>query len=163
MDKRAEPRKKERVPYVIVNGPPGVPLIRLVRSPRDLILDPSLRINAAYYITKAIVPPMQRCFSLLGADVMSWYSEMPRKYHRVVRTTGNEHQKKSTISQYFATVECVVCSEITNTPVCQKCQGHPQKLAVVLNEKTRHWERTYDNIIKVSNFYKISISSQFRE
>lgn len=134
---------------MIVNGPPGVPLIRLVRSPRDLLEDPSLRINAAYYITKAIVPPMQRCFSLLGADVMSWYSEMPRKYHKTVRSLGNEKHKKSTISQYFATAECVVCSEVTNSPVCQKCQGNPRKLAFVVNEKIRRHERSYDKIVKV--------------
>lgn len=72
-DRRAEPRISERVPYVIVNGPPGLPLIRLVRSPLDLLTDPSLRPNATYYITRVIIPPLDRCFSLLGAEVESWY------------------------------------------------------------------------------------------
>jgi hypothetical protein len=72
-DRRAEPRINERVPYVIVNGPPGLPLIRLVRSPLDLLADPSLRPNATYYITRIIIPPLDRCFSLLGAEVESWY------------------------------------------------------------------------------------------
>ncbi|PNF33687.1 hypothetical protein B7P43_G12050 [Cryptotermes secundus] len=71
-DRRAEPRQRERVPYVIVNGPPGLPLIRLVRSPLDLLADPSLRPNATYYITRVIIPPLDRCFSLLGAEVESW-------------------------------------------------------------------------------------------
>lgn len=30
-DRRSEPRVKERVPYVVVYGSPGLPLIRLVR------------------------------------------------------------------------------------------------------------------------------------
>lgn len=72
-DRRAEPRRHERVPHVIVNGPPGLPLIRLVRSPLDLLADPSLRPNATYYITRVIIPPLDRCFSLLGAEVESWY------------------------------------------------------------------------------------------
>nr|CAD7426301.1 unnamed protein product [Timema monikensis] len=71
-DKRAEPRVRERVPYVVVNGPPGVPLIRLVRSPHELLENPSLRVNVTYYITRVIIPPLNRCFSLIGADVDKW-------------------------------------------------------------------------------------------
>jgi hypothetical protein len=26
-----------------------------------------------YYITRVIIPPLDRCFSLLGAEVESWY------------------------------------------------------------------------------------------
>ena len=32
----------------------------------------SLRPNAEYYIGKVIVPPLNRCFSLVGADAMQW-------------------------------------------------------------------------------------------
>lgn len=72
IDKRNEPRCKQRVPYVIINGPPGLPLIRLVRSPYELIEDNSLRPNALYYITKAIIPAINRCFTLIGADLNIW-------------------------------------------------------------------------------------------
>lgn len=58
---------------MIVNGPPGLPLIRLVKSPYDLIEDTSLRPNALYYITKVIIPAINRCFTLLGADLNNWY------------------------------------------------------------------------------------------
>lgn len=72
VDKRNEPRNGERVPYVIVNGPPGLPLIRLVRSPRDVLNDPSLRPNANYYISRVIIPPINRCFNLIGVDLFTW-------------------------------------------------------------------------------------------
>ncbi|KAJ8934360.1 hypothetical protein NQ314_013401 [Rhamnusium bicolor] len=72
IDKRNEPRSGERVPYIIVNGPPGLPLIRLVRSPRELLNDSSLRPNALYYITRVIIPPINRCFNLIGADLNIW-------------------------------------------------------------------------------------------
>ncbi|CAJ0961315.1 unnamed protein product, partial [Ranitomeya imitator] len=38
-DRRSEPRVGERVPYVIVYGTPGVPLIQLVRRPIDVLQD----------------------------------------------------------------------------------------------------------------------------
>ena len=71
-DRRKEPRVGERVPYVIIYGAPGLPLIKLVRSPDAVLGNPALRINAIYYITKAIIPPLQRCFSLLGINIHNW-------------------------------------------------------------------------------------------
>ena len=77
-DRRLEPRVGERVPYVVVYGMPGLPLIQLVRRPMDVLQDPSLRLNATYYITKQILPPLARMFQLIGVDVFSWYQELPR-------------------------------------------------------------------------------------
>lgn len=71
-DRRGEPRTSERVPYVVVCGPPGLSLISLVRSLREYISQTSYVLNADYYISKAILPPLARCFSLIGADVFSW-------------------------------------------------------------------------------------------
>lgn len=62
----------ERVPYVIVYGTPSQPLIQLVRRPEDLLDNPGLRLNGVYYITKQLVPALERCFSLLGVDVRQW-------------------------------------------------------------------------------------------
>lgn len=61
------------MPYVVVYGFPGLPIIQLVREPIELLRDPNLRINATYYITRVISPPLERVFNLLGADVKSWY------------------------------------------------------------------------------------------
>lgn len=77
-DRRSEPRVGERVPYVIIYGTPGVPLIQLVRRPVEVLQDPALRLNATYYITKQILPPLARIFSLIGIDVFNWYHELPR-------------------------------------------------------------------------------------
>lgn len=71
-DPRRIPRRGERVPFCIINGPPGVQLIRLVRSPHDLLSNEGYKINAIYYITKAIIPPLNRCLLLIGADVNDW-------------------------------------------------------------------------------------------
>lgn len=77
-DRRLEPRVGERVPYVVVYGVAGVPLIQLVRRPMDVLQDPSLRLNATYYITKQILPPLARMFQLIGVDVFNWYQDLPR-------------------------------------------------------------------------------------
>lgn len=71
-DRRSEPRHGERVPYVIVYGTPGQALIQLVRKPRDVMEQPGLRLNATYYITKLLIPPLDRAFSLMGVDVREW-------------------------------------------------------------------------------------------
>ena len=72
VDRRSEPRPRERVPYVIIYGIPGQPLIQLVRRPEDLMEQPGLRLNAGYYITKQLIPALDRSFSLLGVDIREW-------------------------------------------------------------------------------------------
>ena len=78
-DRMAVPNIGERVPYVIVYGEPGKALIHSVRSPLEVLYDKIeanqaevLRPNAIYYVTKVILPPLSRCLSLVGVDVVSW-------------------------------------------------------------------------------------------
>lgn len=55
-DSRAEPRYAERVPYVVVNGPPGARLIDLVVSPSELMDKKRSHhsINYQYYMHKQV-------------------------------------------------------------------------------------------------------------
>lgn len=154
IDRRAEPRRGERVPYLIVNGPPGVPLIRLVRSPHEYLEDQGLRINAVYYITKAIIPPLNRCLLLIGADVNQWYAELPKRIqataaYKPIESTNNLPQlslhrstKKSTISQYFASTACVTdCGAQTKNGLCINCVKQPNQSAIILANKINSLER----------------------
>lgn len=149
VDPRSEPRVCERVPYVVVAGPPGLPIIRLVRSPYELLADPSLKINAEYYITRVIIPPLDRCFSLLGVDIFKWYHDLPRRAHTYLPSCVSNVNKKATISQYFVTTNCVVCNQQTHAGICASCQPQSQMLAVTLCTKMSMWERKYDSCIKV--------------
>ncbi|KAG5883184.1 hypothetical protein JTB14_018200 [Gonioctena quinquepunctata] len=142
VDKRNEPRSGQRVPYIIVNGPPGLPLIRLVRSPRDLLNDSSLRPNAMYYITRVIIPPINRCFGLIGADLHIWFNQMPRKVTQYLSSSVSP-KKKSTISQYFSTTTCASCGDQTQLGICQNCCNSPQTTVITLMEKMRTWQRNY--------------------
>ena len=78
-DKRSEPRVGERVPYVVVHGAPGTPLYQLIRRPQDVLLDPNLKLNGTYYVTKMVLPALDRIMSLLGIDVFRWYQQLPRE------------------------------------------------------------------------------------
>ncbi|XP_010788748.1 DNA polymerase zeta catalytic subunit [Notothenia coriiceps] len=150
-DRRLEPRVSERVPYVIVYGMPGLPLIQLVRRPVEVLQDPGLRLNATYYITKQILPPLARMFQLIGVDVFSWYQELPRiqKASCFSVVGGDEVGRKGTISQYFTTLHCPVCDELTQLGVCSRCRAEPQRVAVTLHQDMRQWERQQEQLLKV--------------
>lgn len=151
-DRRREPRVGERVPYVIVYGTPGLPLIQLVRRPMDVLQDPSLRPNATYYITKQILPPLARIFQLIGVDVFSWYQELPRVQKAWCSSGGGgseEAGRKGTISQYFTTLHCPVCDELTQLGVCSRCRADPQRVAVTLYSDLREWESQQDGLLQM--------------
>ncbi|KAM7367565.1 hypothetical protein PAMP_013853 [Pampus punctatissimus] len=150
-DRRLEPRVGERVPYVIVYGMPGVPLIQLVRRPSETLQDPSLRLNATYYITKQILPPLARMFQLIGVDVFSWYQELPRiqKASCSAAVAGEEVGRKGTISQYFTTLHCPVCDDLTQLGVCSRCRAAPQRVAITLHQDMRQWESQQEQLLKV--------------
>ncbi|XP_028253994.1 DNA polymerase zeta catalytic subunit isoform X2 [Parambassis ranga] len=150
-DRRLEPRVGERVPYVIVYGMPGVPLIQLVRRPMEVLQDPGLRLNATYYITKQILPPLARMFQLIGVDVFGWYQELPRiqKASCSSAVGGEEMGRKGTISQYFTTLHCPVCDELTQLGVCSRCRTEPQRVAVTLYQDVRQWESQQEQLLKI--------------
>ncbi|CAM1296166.1 REV3L (predicted) [Pycnogonum litorale] len=152
-DRRAEPRVGERVPYVIVYDSPGLPLIQLVRTPRQVLEDPSIRINSNYYITRVIIPPLNRALSLIGIDARQWFAEMPRINKLLLpNESAANTSKKGTISQYFNAIDCIVCDErisATRDRICAKCRSNPQIVSLDLRQKIRTWERSYDDVLKV--------------
>jgi DNA polymerase elongation subunit (family B) len=78
-DPQSEPRYGERVPYVVVAGAPSARLIDLVVSPDTFIASAGrLRLNSTYYITKCVLPALERVLGLAGADVKTWFAQMPR-------------------------------------------------------------------------------------
>ncbi|XP_029398361.1 DNA polymerase zeta catalytic subunit isoform X4 [Mus pahari] len=148
-DRRSEPRVGERVPYVIIYGTPGLPLIQLIRRPAEVLQDPTLRLNATYYITKQILPPLARIFSLIGIDVFSWYQELPRIQKATSSSRSELEGRKGTISQYFTTLHCPVCDDLTQHGICSKCRSQPQHVAIILNQEIRELERKQEQLVKI--------------
>ena len=139
VDRRAVPRVGERVKYVVVYGEPGLPLIQLVRTPETLLNQPHLRLNCVYYITKVIVPSLNRCLLLVGADAMVWYTQLPK----VVLLGGIQDQncKKKVISQYFASRRCAACGSTCVKTVCDTCSGDPSRMVTLISGEVGELER----------------------
>jgi len=147
-DRRSEPRPGERVPYVIVHGIPGLPLIQLVRTPYEVLSDRNLRLNSTYYITKQICPSLERIFYLVGVNVYQWYTDLPK----VSRVFDQEliqetfHQKKGTISHYFQSTICQICEEKTFQGLCLSCMHLPQHTSLVLTGRIQNAQRKFQHL-----------------
>lgn len=120
-DRRLEPQYGERVPYIVVAGAPGARLIDRCVDPDVLLNDEQSELDAEYYISKNLVPPLERIFTLVGANVRGWYDEMP-KIQRL-RTLTNidsslltqEYDEqaaaaKRTLETYMREKACLICS-----------------------------------------------------
>lgn len=141
-DPRNEPRKGERVPFVLTNGPPNSTLIKLVKPPLEVLNDESLKINSLYYITKSVIPPLNRCFLLIGANAHDWFAELPKK-HKSLPVTNSHLLKKQTISQFFNTTSCVICDNYCEKNICENCKKYPQISAIMLNDKMSSVEKKF--------------------
>ncbi|XP_014475827.1 PREDICTED: DNA polymerase zeta catalytic subunit isoform X2 [Dinoponera quadriceps] len=148
-DPRAVPRTSERVRYVIVAGAPNQALIQCVRSPTEVLADPALMPNSVYYITKVIMPPLNRCFNLFGVDVNTWYKEMShrQRFDDIAHLGGD--CPKSSIRQFFQSVACVTCGGQTSKGVCAECASQPGRTVLVLLEKICRLERTHRQIADI--------------
>lgn len=145
LDPRAEPRVRERVPYVIVCGPPQSTLLSLVRQPHELLNDPSMRLYATYYIRKQIIPPLERCFRLLGVSVVSWYDRMPkpiRVHNEGAMQGGAAADRRTTITHFYQSRHCVVCETVTTgSTLCPRCLSDPQRTSVIASGRLRSLEQ----------------------
>lgn len=148
-DPRAEPRYAERVPYVVVNGPPGSRLMDLVLSP-DEFFDKRMRysVNYHYYIDKQIIPSLERLFLLAGANIRSWYANLPRTSvkarHHVFDTPSKTRpfdRNFRSIDSFYMSKHCRLCGAIGNDTLCQDCISNPQRSLLAIHTASSNHER----------------------
>jgi DNA polymerase zeta len=117
-DPRAEPQYGERVPYVVITGAPGARLIDRCVSPETLLQNVHLELDAEYYISKNLIPPLERIFNLVGANVRQWFDEMPKvqRIRNISIPVGVRHDApvgnagmKKTLESYMKSSNCLVC------------------------------------------------------
>lgn len=155
-DPRAAPQYGERIPYVVVTGAPGSRLIDRCVSPETLLQDAQLDLDAEYYITKNLIPPLERIFNLVGANVRQWYDEMP-KVHRIRRVEGVSSTvggKSSirTLESYMKASTCIVCKAKlydAEIPVCSDCMQSPHISLLELVSRRRQAEEKVANLERV--------------
>lgn len=162
-DPRAEPRFGERVPYVVVHGEPGARLIDMVMPPEALVESGGkLRLHAIYYITKQIIPSLERFLRLIGVDVRLWFSQMPKLYRHlpqkrpisslpIIDDRSPQTVRAHTIDTFYLSRHCVCCDGLTmiNRPFCAACEKNPQLVAAVLPSRLNRIERQQVHIGRI--------------
>ncbi|RYC56598.1 hypothetical protein CHU98_g9618 [Xylaria longipes] len=151
-DARAEPQYGERVPYVVISGAPGARLIDRCVAPEELLGNSHLSLDSEYYISKNLIPPLERIFNLVGANVRQWYDEMPKvqRIHRIDRAYGNSLAKK-TLESYMKAAACLVCGTKTKNEgsLCTRCQADvPASLSKLQTQLNRE-ERKLLDVMKI--------------
>lgn len=157
MDPRLEPQYGERVPYVVVTGAPGSRLVDRCVAPEVLLDNPHLELDAEYYITKNIIPPLERIFNLVGANVRQWYDEMP-KFQRIRRIEGvataaaEAGSSRKTLESYMKSSACILCKDKLDDaelPICSSCTSRPHISLFTLTSRLQQAERRVNNLLKV--------------
>ena len=157
-DPRAEPQYGERVPYVVITGAPGARLIDRCVAPDVLLHNDNNELDAEYYISKNLIPPLERIFCLMGANVRQWYDEMP-KQQRIRRVEAGLLSRandiatlKKTLESYLKSSTCIVCQDKLEdelSPICARCMSCTDKSSWVLRTRLNSAERKAINLERV--------------
>lgn len=148
-DPRAEPQYGERVPYVVIAGAPGARLIDRCVAPEVLLRNDQNELDAEYYISKNLIPPLERIFNLVGANVRQWYDEMP-KFQRIRRIDtgslagGSELvMLKKTLESYMKSSSCLVCRERVDEgmSICSGCMQNTHSSLLMLRSRFNKAEK----------------------
>ncbi|KAI0963568.1 hypothetical protein AcW1_000610 [Taiwanofungus camphoratus] len=135
-DPNDEPQYGERIPYVIVRGEPNSRLVDRAVAPDELLKNSQKHLDAAYYISRVLIPPLERIFNLVGADVRSWYDEMPKALRadqpdplllsprKLKKNVDAANALK--IDEHFSTTHCILCGALTPEGLCEVCRLDPQ-------------------------------------
>ncbi|KAK4555284.1 DNA polymerase zeta [Recurvomyces mirabilis] len=158
-DPRAEPQYGERVPYVVIAGAPGARLWERCVEPEVLVRDERVELDAEYYINKNLIPPLERIFNLVGANVRSWFDEMTKVQRIRLLGAGTDvgvgkAVGKKTMESYMGSSLCLVCrtrlpplpkqtlDAATPLPLCSTCRtAQPQRTLLALRRKVQKAEK----------------------
>ncbi|PHH82645.1 hypothetical protein CDD82_5281 [Ophiocordyceps australis] len=138
-DGRAEPQYRERVPYVVVRGAPGSRLGDRCVAPEELLRNAHWQLDADYYICKTLIAPLDRIFSLVGANVRQWYDDMPKV------------QPRGAMRGYMASRQCRVCEaalvdERQHQATCPACDMDAPASLLVLQTNLARQQRSHEQL-----------------
>ncbi|KAK9244467.1 hypothetical protein V1506DRAFT_318573 [Lipomyces tetrasporus] len=151
-DPRAEPQYGERVPYVVIAGALGSRLVDRCVSPEALLMNDNMFLDADYYITKNIIPPLDRILNLIGVSVRSWYDEMP-KIVRIPHLLQDSDavSKKSLIHSYMKSSLCIVCqvNDASAGLICAHCKIDVAKSYYILQSRGIGLQRRLSDLLDI--------------
>ena len=149
-DSRLSALNKERVPFLVVNGPPGGILREMVVHPEDYFTSGErYSINFQYYIVN-LLRALARLFELQGMKrcaekvpmVMSWFrlmrrrvSARPRQFH-----FPSPASTAYSISNYLLNKRCRICHNRLSSEsdvACADCMADPTRMLVAAAKKVQ--------------------------
>ncbi|KAF8078614.1 hypothetical protein FPV67DRAFT_1465830 [Lyophyllum atratum] len=155
-DPTNEPQYGERVPYVIARGLRGSRLVDRAMDPLEMLQDSRLQLDAIYYISRVLIPPLERIFNLVGADVRGWFDEMPKA--RTLDPTSSPLKVKEeevaspirlNIEEHFRSSQCLICGSLASQGLCDECYFSPQETIAKLSSRIQANERRLLNAHRI--------------
>lgn len=160
---------KERVPFLVTVGPPGSRLSDRVVHPSVLLsnLDSNhlisedkrknkkkiraITLDYDYYITKVIIPPLERLFGLTGANINKWYLDMPKPKVRSRRYKDAGLNALGTIA--FESGICCICSNRRDGRdiMCARCRDKESSSLAYLENQMHDKEARLSLLHKMCN------------
>ncbi|KAG2159871.1 uncharacterized protein EDB93DRAFT_1112357, partial [Suillus bovinus] len=146
-DENDEVQYGDRIPYVIIRGDPHTRLVDRAVSPEELLQKKHMQLDASYYISRVLIPPLERVFNLIGADVRTWFDDMPKAIRinhpnplamspKKQRTTANRLK----IDEHFQSSQCLACGDLSSDGICEKCRRIPRETMPILLDQIRKGE-----------------------
>ncbi|KAH8102662.1 hypothetical protein BXZ70DRAFT_798056 [Cristinia sonorae] len=152
-DPNDEPQYGERIPYVIIRDDTLPRLVDRAVAPDVVLNDSQMHLDARYYITRVLIPPLERIFNLTGADVRGWYDEMPKKLRMdeadsVLLSPRKEAMllNRLKIDEHFLNSQCLVCKTPTDKGLCRRCRRRPQTTISSLLSRVHRTETRLRNV-----------------
>ncbi|KAH9049339.1 hypothetical protein EDB84DRAFT_1556197 [Lactarius hengduanensis] len=121
-DPNNEAQYGDRIPYIIARGAPHERLVDRAVALEEFY-DSEKQLDGSYYISRVLIPPLERIFNLVGADVRGWYEEMPRR----IRADGVDNALMSPekakglmtpgrlrIEEHFRNSQCILCRSFSD-------------------------------------------------
>ncbi|KAJ7071022.1 hypothetical protein C8F01DRAFT_1206632 [Mycena amicta] len=147
----AEAQYKERVRYVICQGPAQARLVDKAYAPSEVVNSRTLRLDAVYYISRVLVPPLDRILSLAGADIRKWFEEMPKGHVYTeaamspTKTKAGNDNTANLIDENFYRSQCLACEMTSDKEICDDCYRKPEvAMSQVLSKLRRGEKRLLD-------------------
>lgn len=123
-DPRSEPQYRERIPYLVIRDSSKERIKDRCVTPEayleSLETHHPYELDYEYYITRVLIPPLERVFNLIGVNVKEWYGNMTKSTKRLIKKSDDILLLGDTIERR----ECFRCGnnlESDETKVCLEC------------------------------------------
>ncbi|WPK26428.1 hypothetical protein PUMCH_003782 [Australozyma saopauloensis] len=131
-DPRREPQYRERVPYVVIRDPSKERVKDRSMTPEEYVnsfkeLVP-MELDHEYYITRVLIPPLERIFNLMGVNIKEWYRDMPR----IAKGLLQKKNDAFSVNDNFSRRECFSCGQLLTSGqmwVCFRCSDTKATIA----------------------------------